>query len=426
MGKVLIKNGILIDPLQKINGQRDILLQDEKVLTIGKNLTVDDKVEIVDAKGKTVLPGLIDLHVHLREPGQEGKETIASGCTAAIHGGFTTIACMPNTIPVADSGLVINYINNKVRDLNISPRVYPIGAITRESKGEELAEMAIMQREGIKAVSDDGKTVTSALIMAQAMKYATSLGLKVISHCEEDTLARGHMNEGLYATKLGLEGIPNVSESLIVARDILLSEYTGCPLHIAHVSTAESVELITRAKEKGLSVTAEVTPHHLVLTEEAVGEFNTDFKMNPPLRSEKDVETIRKALKEGIIDCIATDHAPHTMAEKEVEFASAPFGVVGLETALPIIITELVLPGLLTLEDVVHRLSIAPARILGIDGGTLKEGSIADITILDMKTEKKVDKNSFHSKGRNTPFEGRTLKGWPVMTVVRGQVVEVG
>ena len=426
MRQILIKGGTLLDPLQRIHDKRDILISGGKIAAVG-HLVQDDAVArdalVVDVCGKLVMPGLIDLHVHLREPGQEEKETIASGCSSAIAGGFTALACMPNTEPVADEPGVIHYIKGKVEELVSSPRVYPVGAISRGLKGAELADIEGMHRAGIRAISDDGKSVVSSFLMVTAMEKAKDLGLKIFSHCDDPELVRGHMNQGKISSKLGIEGIPNVSESLMVARDIQLSRYTGCPLHIQHVSTAESVELIAWAKDKGLPVSAEVTPHHLLLTDAAVEDSLGDAKMNPPLRSEADRQSLIRALREGVIDCIATDHAPHTPAEKAGELSQVPFGVVGLETALPLMFTKFVETNLLTLEELVWRLSITPARILGIKGGTLAVGSPADITVVDLKKERRVERESFLSQGKNTPFEGWPLRGWPVMTIVGGNVV---
>ncbi len=422
MIELLIRGGTLVDPLQGIHGIRDILVKEGKVAIVGRGLSVDESTRVIDADGKLVLPGLIDLHVHLREPGGESKETIASGCAAAVAGGFTSLCCMPNTAPVADNALVISYVQNKVKKLPLSPQVYPVGALTRDLAGFELAEMVGMKRTGVKAVSDDGRTIASAAVMAKAMKKAAELGLKVISHCDDPELAVGDMNEGSQSVFLGIAGSPAVAETIIVARDILLCEHTGCSLHIAHVSTAGAVEQISRAKEKGLPVTAEVTPHHLSLTEESVTGFSADFKMNPPLRTVSDRNALRSALKTGIIDCIATDHAPHTPAEKAVEFSAAPCGVAGLETALAVVMTDLVLPGFLSLEELVQRFSVAPACFLGIEGGTLKVGFPADITIVDKNKKQVVEREKFVSKGRNTPFQGRILQGWPVMTILRGKV----
>ncbi len=422
MTELLIRGGTLVDPLQGIHGIRDILVKEGKVAAVGKGLPVSESVRIIEANEKLIFPGFIDLHVHLREPGGESKETIASGCAAAIAGGFTALCCMPNTSPVADSDVVINYVQKKVKELSISPQVYPVGALTKNLAGFEPAEMVAMQKVGVKAVSDDGRTVASAAVMARAMAKAAELGLKVISHCDDPGLAVGDMNEGSQAALLGIVGSPAVAETIIIARDILLAEYIGCSLHIAHVSTAGAVEQIACAKEKGLPVTAEVTPHHLSLTEKDVNGCNSDFKMNPPLRTVADREALRSALKTGVIDCIATDHAPHTPAEKAVEFSIAPCGVVGLETALAVVMTEMVLPGFLSLEELVQRFSVAPAYFLGIEGGTLKPGFPADITIVDKNKKRMVEKEKFLSRGRNTPFHGRILQGWPVMTILQGKV----
>ncbi len=430
MHTVLLKGGHLVDPLQGIDGIRDILIRGDKIALVAPRLTGEEipgpqDCTHVDIAGLLVLPGLIDLHVHLREPGQEQKETIASGCAAAVSGGFTALACMANTDPVLDTGERVEWILQKAQELPHAPRVYPVGALTRGLSGLDLADLAGMAERGVLAFSDDGKSIASAACMSQAMKAVRGLGRQVFSHCEDADLAMGHMNEGETARRLGIPGSPGTAETLLVARDILLCSYTRCPLHIQHVTTAEAVEIIAWAKGKGLPVTAEATPHHLLLTDAAVAEYGGDAKMNPPLRSDRDRMAVVKGLHDGIIDCIATDHAPHTPAEKAREFSDAPFGVVGLETALPAVITGLVETGILSMGQLVDRFCIAPARILGIPGGTLAAGSDADITVVDLKQSRVVDRDSFRSKGRNTPFQGKTLRGWPVMTVLKGNVVEL-
>lgn len=419
---ILIKGGTVVNPPTGLFQQMDILIQGGKIAEIAPHIEKDE-AEVIDAAGLFVVPGLVDPHVHLREPGGEGKETIRTGCASAAAGGYTSIACMPNTQPVTDNRLIVDYIKNTAAREGVV-KVYPIGAVTKGSLGEELAEIGLMFEQGIVAVSDDGQPVDSASLMLFAMQYAAMFDLPVVSHCEERSLAQGgSIHYGLQSTLLGMKGIPDVAEAIMVARDILLAEFTGARLHIAHVSSAKSVEFIRMAKAKGLKVTAEVTPHHLILTEEDVSGFDTHFKMNPPLRSREDREVLREALKDGTIDMIATDHAPHSFLDKDVEFEQAPFGVVGLETALSLVLTELVEPGILSLEQAISALSCNPARFLGIEGGSIQVGVEADLALINRKAEKVVDKDKFYSKGKNTPFEGRKVRGLPVMTLVGGKVV---
>lgn len=418
----LIKGGTVVNPPTGLFKKMDILIQGGKITEIAPYIE-NDTAEVVDAADLLVVPGLVDPHVHLREPGGEGKETIRTGCASAAAGGYTSIACMPNTQPVTDNRLIVDYIlNTAAREGVVS--VYPIGAVTKGSLGKELAEIGLMYQQGIVAVSDDGQPVDSASLMLSALQYASMFGLPVISHCEDRSLAQGgSMHYGLQSTLLGIKGIPDVAEAVMAARDILLAESAGARLHIAHVSSAKTVEFIRMAKANGIKVTAEVTPHHLILTEEDVDGFDTHMKMNPPLRSGEDRKVLREALKDGTIDMIATDHAPHSILDKDVEFEQAPFGVVGLETALPLILTELVEPGILTLEQAISSLSCNPARFLGIQGGSIQVGVEADLTLINLKAEKVVDKDKFYSKGKNTPFNGRKVRGLPVMTLVGGKLV---
>jgi len=422
MSSLLLKGGLVIDPLAGEMAPADVLVVDGRIAAVGREQAVEAEC-VVDVSGKLVAPGLIDMHVHLREPGYEARETIATGTAAAARGGFTSVACMPNTDPVADDPAVIGYIRAKARAEGMV-NVFPIGAVTRESKGEMLTEMAALKEAGAVALSDDGRPVAAAAVMRRAMQYAGMVGLPIISHCEEPTLsAGGAMHEGYMSTVLGLPGIPALAEEIMVARDIMLAEETGCPLHIAHVSTAGSVRLIREAKARGVPVTAEATPHHFTLTDRAVAGYDTATKVNPPLRTEADVAAVRQALADGTIDVIATDHAPYTLEEKDVEYSRAPFGLVGLETAVGLVWTELVAAGLLTPVEAVRRMTINPARILGIPRGTLEPGAAADITVIDPEKEAVVDPARFASKGRNTPFAGRLLKGLPVLTIVAGRVV---
>lgn len=419
--KLLIKGGTVVDPVSRRIFSADVFVSGGKIVAVGENLSGEG--EVVDASGKLVVPGLIDMHVHLRDPGFEAKETIETGTRAAARGGFTGVACMPNTNPVADNRAVITYIREKAKEKGVV-NVYPVGALTVRSEGKELSEMAGLKEAGAVALSDDGRCVADAGVMYRAMQYARMVGLPVISHCEDTALsAGGAVHEGYFSTLLGLKGIPAAAETVMVARDIILAEATGCRLHIAHVSTAGAVELVRRAKEKGLPVTAEATPHHFTLTEEAVAGFDPNTKVNPPLRTAADVRAVREGLRDGTIDVIATDHAPHTAEEKEVEYAAAPFGVAGLETAVGLVWTELVHGGVLAPVEAVARMTINPARILGIPKGTLQPGADADITIIDPEREEAVDPARFAGKGRNTPFAGRRLKGVPVVTIVGGRVV---
>lgn len=422
--KLLIRGGSLVDPLAGTVAPADILVENGLIARVGRGIgSSDEGTEIIEAGGKIVSPGFIDMHVHLREPGFEAKENIETGCRAAVKGGFTALACMPNTSPVADNSTVIGYIANRAREVGLA-RVYPIGAITRGSRGEELAEMWDMKNAGAIAVSDDGRPVADARLMRRAMQYAGMLGLPVISHCEEPRLAAGGvMNEGFTCTRLGLKGIPAAAEEVMVARDIILAELTGCRLHIAHVSTAGSVRLIREAKARGVRVTAEVTPHHFTLTDMAVAGYNTNTKVNPPLRGEADLAALREAMADGAIDAIATDHAPHTRDEKDVEYDNAPFGISGLETAVGLVWTELVRPGILSPARAVTMMTVNPAAILGLKWESPVPGAVADITIIDPELEQTVDPVSFFSKGRNTPFTGRLLKGLPVATIVGGKIV---
>ncbi|MEW5952817.1 MAG: dihydroorotase [Bacillota bacterium] len=420
--KLLLRGGTVIDPAGQTGIPADILVSGGKIEAIGAALAAGDAL-VVDVTGKLVTPGLIDMHVHLREPGFEAKEDIASGTRAAARGGFTAVACMPNTSPVADSRSIITAIRARAGESGVV-RVYPIGAITRGSKGEELAEMADMQGAGAVAVSDDGQPVVSAAIMRRAMQYAGMLGLTVISHCEDRELAAGGvMHEGYMSTVLGLKGIPPEAEEIMVTRDIILAGRAGCHLHIAHISTAGAVRAVREAKSRGVRVTAEATPHHFTLTDEAVAGYATNTKVNPPLRGAADVEAVREGLADGTIDVIATDHAPHTFEDKDVEYDRAPFGMVGLETAVGLVWTELVIPGLLSPAQAVIKMSLNPALVLGIPGGTLKVGELADITVIDPGRQEVVDPARFAGKGRNTPFAGRLLQGLPVLTVVGGRIV---
>jgi dihydroorotase len=401
----------------------DLYLAEGKVASVDRNIGTPDDALIIDATGKMVSPGLIDLHVHLREPGQEDLETVASGSMAAAAGGFSAVCAMPNTDPVTDNQAAVGFIVSQAQRAG-KARVYPIGAISLGQKGQQLAEFGELVGAGAVAVSDDGKPVVSSHLMRTALEYARTFAIPVADHCEDPTLsAGGAMHEGLVSTRLGLKGIPAAAEEIMVARDILLAEHTGGHVHLCHISTRGSVELIRRAKEKGIRVTAEGCPHHFTLTHEQCEGYNTNAKMNPPLREPEDREAIRQALRDGTIDAICTDHAPHHYDAKEREFDDAPNGIIGLETALGLAITELVEPGLLTLCDLVNRMSTMPARIFNLPGGTLAPGALADVTITDPKVTWTVEPKEFFSRSRNTPFGGRRLTGRADLTIVRGQVV---
>jgi len=421
--RLLIRHGRVIDPANGVDSVQDVLVRDGAIERVGKSLAAPEPIETIDATGKIVCPGFIDMHVHLREPGYEYKETVATGTRAAAAGGFTAVCCMANTHPVNDNRSITDYILAKAASEGVV-RVYPIGAVTRGLKGEELAELAELAEAGCVGFSDDGKPVLNAALYRHAMEYTLPFGVPVISHAEDAHLARGAcMNEGVVSTELGLPGAPAAAEEVMVARDILLAELTGAHVHIAHLSTAGAVRLVRDARARGVRVTAEVTPHHLVLTDDAVRGYDPNTKMNPPLRTKRDAEELLGALVDGTIDCVATDHAPHAQAEKEGEFDQAAFGVVGLETAVAILLDRLVRPGLLPLGTLVSRLSRDPAKLLGLPGGTLGPGAPADLTILDPERELTVDPARFHSKSRNTPFAGWTLRGGPWMTIVDGKVV---
>jgi dihydroorotase len=419
--KLLVSGGRVIDPAVEMDRTADVLIVDGKVAAIEDRLPPTSGVDVIDASGMIMAPGLVDMHVHLRDPGQTHKEDIASGTRAAVSGGFTAVACMPNTVPPIEHATVVEYV--KSRSAAASCRVFPIAAITKGQAGKELAPIAALAAAGAAALSDDGVSVADAGLLRRAMAYASMFNLPVIEHCEDLTLsAGGVMHEGPWSAVLGLRGMPALAEETIVARDLLLAEDTGAHLHIAHVSSAGSVRLIREAKRRGVRVTAEVTPHHLTLTEEAVREFDANVKMNPPLRSAADLEALREGLIDGTIDAIATDHAPHAPEEKSVEFDVVPFGVVGLETALGVVWTTLVQSGLLSPVQALRKLSTAPATILNVPGGRLRLGEPADLVLIDPERRWTVDPSTFVSKSRNTPFEGWPLTGKAVMTIVGGVI----
>jgi dihydroorotase len=420
---LLIRGGRVVDPASSVDAVQDVLVSDGKIAKLGKSLSAPAGTTTLDAAGKLVCPGFIDMHVHLREPGYEYKETVATGTRAAAAGGFTAVCCMANTNPVNDNRSITDYILAKAATEGVV-RVYPIGAVTRGLGGEELAELAELAEAGCVAFSDDGRCVMNAELYRRAMEYTLPFGAPVISHAEDHNLSRGGaMNEGVVSTELGIPGIPAAAEDVMVARDILLAELTGAHVHIAHLSTAGAVRLVREAKARGVRVTAEVTPHHLVLTEDAVRTFDSNTKMAPPLRTKRDTEALLEGLTDGTIDCIATDHAPHATSEKEGEFDHAANGIVGLETAVALLLDRLVRPGALPLATLVSRLTHDPARLLRLPGGSLAAGGPADITILDLDASFTVEPARFRSRSRNTPFGGWRLQGRPWATVVGGKVV---
>ncbi|MGV8059499.1 MAG: dihydroorotase [Smithellaceae bacterium] len=425
--KILLTGARVIDPVQNIDTIMDVLLEDGKITGIGSNLLKSGKskdtakTKVINLGKMVLTPGLIDMHTHLREPGLEYKETIASGAKAAVTGGFTSIACMPNTDPINDNRSITEFIKRKAVEAALA-NVYPIGAISRNSAGLQLTEFWDLKEAGVIALSDDGKPVMDAALMRHAMEYAYSLGLPVISHCEDTNLsAGGQMNEGYYSTIMGLRGIPAIAEEAMVARDILLAEFTKTHVHIAHVSTAGSVRLIREAKNRGLKITAETAPHYFTLTDETLQTYNTNLKVNPPLRSADDVKAIKEGLADGTLDVIVTDHAPHARTDKELEFEYAANGISGLETSLGLSL-RLVSDGVLTLPELIAKMSLNAARILNLPKGTLEAGADADITVIDPQLQWTVDVKTFCSKGKNTPFHGWKMQGKAILTIVGGEI----
>jgi dihydroorotase len=421
--KMLIKGGRVVDPSQELDEVCDVLVEDGKIAAIGGSLDKGGGSETIDAKGLVVSPGMVDMHVHLREPGREDEETIESGARAAVAGGFTALACMPNTEPPIEGEEGVKFVLAKARDAD-SARVYPIAAITKGLRGELLAEIGSAIKAGAAGVSDDGRSVADSALMRRALEYSLMFGKVVISHSEDPSLSgSGVMNEGMMSTLLGLKGIPNASEEVAVARDIALARLTSGRLHIAHASTARALEMVKEAKTLGLKVTCEVTPHHFTLTDHAVKSYSTNTKMNPPLRSEEDLGALRHGLRTGLVDAIASDHAPHSPEEKDQEYDVAPFGIVGLETSLGLALTELYHKNIVTIPGLVRLMSTNPAGILGVPCGTLKIGASADITLFDPEREWVVDAAKFVSKSRNTPFSDWKLRGKAVTVIVGGRIL---
>jgi dihydroorotase len=426
MSALLITGGRVIDPASGADAMAEVLVRDGRIESIGTGLAdsyLNETMERFDASGAIVAPGFIDMHVHLREPGIEHAETIESGARAAAAGGFTTICCMPNTLPVNDSASVTSYIVQRAREV-ADVNVLPIGAITKGSLGEELAAIGSMREAGIVAISDDGRPVMNARVMRRAMELARSLDLTVIDHCEDLNLsAGGDMHEGAESVRLGLRGIPSASEDVMVARDLLLAELTGARFHVAHLSTQRSLAMVAFAKSKGLKVTCEVTPHHFAITDQELGTYDSNYKMKPPLRCQHDADAVIEGIVSGVVDAIATDHAPHAGSEKMQEFERCPFGITGLETALGLALDVLVHTGRISVARLVELFTSGPAGVLKIDAGTLAPGAPADITIFDLTSEWTYDVQRSFSKSRNSPFSGRKFRGGPLATIVRGEIV---
>ena len=419
--KTLLKNATCIQPNNEIK-QCDVLIEDKKIKLIEANIS-QEADQVIDCEGHMLLPGFIDVHIHLREPGGEYKETIATGTKAAARGGFTTVCSMPNTNPVPDSVERVNDLLMKInKDAVI--RVLPYASITKDLKGEELTPIKELSKAGVFAFTDDGVGIQTTETMLQAMREAAKYGMPIVAHCEDNSVLNGGvLHEGNVSKRLNLPGIPSVSESVQIARDVLLAEATGCHYHVCHVSTKESVRVIRDAKRAGIHVTAEVSPHHLLLTEDDIKEDDAQFKMNPPLRATEDQEALLAGLLDGTIDFIATDHAPHSEEEKKLGFSNAPFGIVGLETAFQLLYTHLVETGTMTLHQLVERLTRIPADVFGLPYGTIEENSYADLTLVDLNRERVINKEEFYSKGKNTPFHGWKVKGWPILTISEGNIV---
>ena len=421
---VVLKGGRVVDPATNRDGHFDVLIENDRIARVGRDLPIDG-ARVIDVPGWIVAPGLIDIHVHFREPGHEHKETIASGAASAVAGGFTAVACMPNTEPVNDHAGITEFILKKAAEASLA-RVYPIGAVSLGSKGEHLAELGEQTAAGCIAFSDDGRPVATALLMRRALEYAGMLGVPIVDHCEDPSLkGDGVAHEGYYASALGLRGIPGAAESLMVERDVSLAELTGSHVHIAHMSARQSLRAVKAGKDRGIRVTCEVAPHHFTLTDALLDgpvKYDTNLKMNPPLRERADRDAMLEGLADGTVDVIATDHAPHHADEKMVEFDRAPFGILGLETAVPLVFDRLVHTGRITVRRAIELLSTNAARLMNLPGGTLAEGTPADLTVIDPDRSMTIDASSMRSKSRNTPFHGWTLRGVPMMTMVAGRV----
>lgn len=426
----LLKGGRVVDPSQQLDAPMDILVENGRIVQIEANISRNiasgrrmksGDVKLIDLKGMMITPGLVDMHTHLREPGFEYKETIRTGSESALAGGFTSIACMPNTNPVNDNRAVTEFVKKKARECGLA-RVYPVAAITKGSEGSQLAEFGDLKDAGAIAFSDDGKPVMNASVMRRALEYAESLRMPVISHCEDLNLSVGGvMNEGWTATRLGLNGIPGIAEDIMAARDIMLADFTCTAVHIAHISTKEAVSIVREAKKRGIRVTAETAPHYFSLTDEFLEGFDTNGKVNPPLRTREDVAAVKEGLQDGTIDAIASDHAPHARTDKEVEFDYASFGISGLETSLALGL-RLVEEGVLTLFQLIEKMAFMPAGILQIPGGTLKVGADADLTVIDINKTWRVVPSKFRSRGKNSPFAGWDLRGKAILTMVKGEI----
>ena len=420
--KLLLKSGRVVNPATNFNDIVDILIEDEKIVKIGADLQSDD-AEIFDATGLIIAPGLIDMHVHLREPGQEAKEDIGSGTRAAAAGGITTVACMPNTSPVIDNSVLVQGIAQRAQQDGVV-KVKVVGALSKGQEGKELAEIGDMLEAGAVAITDDGHYVDSAKLLMNGLDYIARYDLPIISHAEDNTLTEdGVMHEGAVSAMLGMKGRPAVAEDIAVSRDILLAEYTNARIHIAHISSKGAVELVRQAKKRGVKVTAEVTPHHLTLTDEEIKNFNVAAKVCPPLRSKDHVQAMIEGLKDGTIDAIVTDHSPHAFEEKDREFKFAPNGFTGMETSLGVILTNLYHTGIMTIDEIIEKMSVAPAKILKLDAGNIEIGKIADLTVIDTEKTWKVDSNKFYSRGKFTPYDRVELKGKAVATIVNGKIV---
>lgn len=416
---LVIKNGLLIEPRRRISEKLDVLIEDGLVARIGKDLRA---AEVIDAAGCVVCPGLVDIHVHFREPGFESKETIASGSRAAARGGFTSVVTMANTDPVIDNAGMVEFIHRRARE-TACIKIWPAACATKGMRGEEMTEMAELRDVGAVAVTDDGRDIPNSGVMRRVLEYAGMCGLVYLAHCEDHTFPEGAMNEGYNSTRLGIPASPKAKEEIMIERNTRLAELTGAAIHIQHVTSAGGIEIVRRARARGVRVTCETAPHYWMFTDDAVLAFDTNAKMNPPLREAADVEALKAALADGTIDCIATDHAPHTPTEKDVEFALAPFGVIGLETSLGAVITGLVEPGVISLERAVELMTAAPARVLGLPAGELREGGPADVTVFDPEAEWTVDPEEFASRSRNTPFAGMRLRGLVMATICDGKAV---